>query len=234
MRKFSLISVILALVGVFLFITLTLTLGIFLLVLSIITGILALRNIKKKKEDPKNAVFVVAAMFISLIPLLIALFVMGGFWLQDYSGRFKECDANEVISMIKDNYAIELPDKMEDVRAAKGAAYGMDPTNLYLFKFSTDSKGWEQFRKSVLSAGSDGNSVNEDPFWDLHDNSDEPKIFSDSRGTPKWYKEKIAKGKSYMRQISSKKNDSLIYGIYVDLAESDDIKIYMAIAEPMK
>ncbi len=234
MRKFSLISVIMAAFGVFLIITLSLGIGIFVLALSIITGIIALINIKKKKEDPKNAVFVVAAMYISLIPLLILVFMLGGFWLRDYSGRFKEYDANKVISMVKENYNLQLPDKMEDARAAKGAIHGIDHTYLYLLKFSTDSRGWEQFHKSVMLADSDGNSVNDDHFWDLHDNSDEPKHFSDHRGAPKWYKTKIVKGKSYMGQLSSKNHDSLIYGMYVDLADSNDIKIYMAIDEPLK
>jgi hypothetical protein len=205
-----------------------------LLILALITGLISLIWLKIKGGDVKERSYALKGIMMSLFPLMIILFFVGGFWMRSYSGRFKECDPNKLISIIKENYNFELPDKMDELKAAEGALHGIDHTYLFLFKFNTNQEGWEKFRTSICMTQSDNDKFfDENLCWDdWEDISGKDKAFSDHHRTPKWYKAKVLRGKRFMNQLIGKEHYD-IYIVYADISVADKIVVYIVITKPM-
>lgn len=210
--------------------------------IALILGILTLYRIRAKNAPRRMRTTALIGIWISAIPLLF----FTGILLINYTvwpgfpfprpRPFSECDPNKVINLIEGNFDFSLPDNINSAKAAETRNTWLDDTYSFIFKFSTDQEGWEQFHKSFPKIKDhettyvevDGREYIHDmyDFMDYEPNEYEPRI-EPSWGCPKWFKAKIRKGKHYYGRPYSKENQLQIETICIDLSDPKQVVVYI-------
>lgn len=210
--------------------------------MALILGILALYRIRAKNAPRRMRTSALIGIWISAIPLLF----FAGILLINYTvwpgfpfprpRPFSECDPNKVIALIENSFDFNLPDNISSAKAAETRTTWLDDTYSFIFKFSTDEKGWERFHTSfpkikdqdTIYGYPDGSRHVHDvyDFTDYNPNEYDPRI-EPFWGWPKWFKAKIRKGKDFSGYLNSKDGSLQINTLCIDLAESENVIIYI-------
>jgi hypothetical protein len=208
--------------------------------IGLVLGILAIILIKKSKGQLKGqaaAILGIVAATSFIVIMIIAILISSIFGFGFPKPRpFSECDPNKVIALIENNFDFNLPDNISSTKAAETRTTWLDDTYSFIFKFSTDEKGWEQFHTSfpkikeqdTIYGYPNGSRHVHDvyDFTDYNPNEYEPRI-EPWWGWPKWFKAKIRKGKHFSGYLDSKDGSLNIDTLCVDLAESENVIIYI-------
>ena len=208
--------------------------------IGLVLGILAIIRIKKSKGQLTGQAaailgIAVATSLIVIVILAILLNSISGFGFPK-PRPFSECNPNKVIALIENSFDFNLPDNIISAKAAETRTTWLDDTYRFIFKFSTDEKGWKQFHKSFPKIKDhdtkyievDGREYIHDmyDFTDYDPNEYEPRI-EPYWGWPKWFKAKIRKGKDFSRNLNSKDGSLQIDTLCVDLADPENVVIYI-------
>jgi len=201
-------------------------------------GWIALVRIKQERLARKHRYSALVGVWISAIPLV--LFVISFFWPGFPLPRqrpFSECDPKKVIAIIeKRGFDFTFPDTIKDAKAVETRTTWLEHTYMFLLRFSTNQEGWEEFHRSFPKIKDhatryidvDGREEIHDvyDFMDYDTNEYEPRI-EPFWGWPKWFKAKIRKGKYFSGYLDSKDYGLQIDTLIVDVADSEDIRIYI-------
>lgn len=213
--------------------------------IGLVLGILAIIRIKKSKGQLTGqaaAILGIVAATSFIVIMIIAIITIS---IYDFGfprpRPFSKCDPNKVISLIKNNFEdFNLPNNIKSAKAVETRTSWLEHTYNFILNFTTDEKGWEQFHTSfpkveehdTVYIDTDGREYIHDMynFMDYGLNDDDPR--SDYKafwgGVPKWHKTKITKGKYYYyRRIYSKDRRLQIDTLVVDLADPENVVIYI-------
>lgn len=205
--------------------------------IGLVLGILAIIRIKKSKGQLTGQAaailgIAVATSLIVIVILAILINSISGFGFPK-PRPFSECDPNKAIALIKNSFDFNLPDNISSAKAAETRTTWLDDTYHFIFKFSTDEKGWEQFHTSFPKI-KDQDTIYGYPngshrvhdvydFTDYDPNEYEPRIERWS----KWFKAKIRKGKHFSGYLNSKDRSLQIDTLCIDLGDPENVVIYI-------
>jgi len=186
-------------------------------VLSLIFGIIALVRIKRARPILKGKAEAIVGICLSVVPLLLINTIAYVFYLALRGEPYDESHPALVIATIETNCNFKFPEKIESLKAADRIAGGVPPKPyVVIVSFTTDQNGFAQLRDSLSLQ----------PLRSENYNTNEPRAFSLSKGTPQWYKTKMPKGKIYEGSRYGK-NNMMLSTFCVELPESEKIAVYM-------
>jgi hypothetical protein len=187
-------------------------------VLSFVFGIVALVEIRRKRPAFKGKPEAIIGICASGIPLILIGCIISMIFLALRGEPYDESHPSSVIATIETHCNFKFPEKMESLKAADRIAGGVPP-QLYvvIVSFITDQNGFAQLRDSLSLQ----------PLRSEDYDTNEPRAFSLSKGTPQWYKTKMPKGKIYEGSLYSKNNMMRLSTFCVELPESEKIAVYI-------
>jgi hypothetical protein len=186
-------------------------------VLSFVFGIVALVEIRRKFLAFKGKAEAIAGICASVIPLFLIGCILSLFFLAIRGEPYDESYPQSVIATIETNCNFKFPEKMESLKAADRIAGGVPPQPyVVIVSFTTDQDGFAQLQHSLSLQ----------PLRSENYNTNEPRAFSLSKGTPQWYKTKMPKGKIYEGSLYGK-NNMMLSTFCVELPESEKVAVYM-------
>ena len=206
---------------------------------SLVVGIVALVRIKKGHVGIKGKSGAKFGIWASAIPIILfVLLPFIGLATMLYSERFQECDPAPIIATIEKQFGLELPEKMQFVRAAEADNVGKDRIYLFILSFITDESGWKCFRESFPKSLDATNMVymEAEPnkyadeiygFEEFDSNAYDPRTEYVVPGVPEWHTRKLKKGKTRIQSIISKNSRMQINTVCVDLGSTEEIVVYI-------
>jgi hypothetical protein len=172
---------------------------------------------KRKKLRKALTAFVLAVL--AFLGIFVTCRSFYGKLLFTGQRRFTECDPDKVMSLINRSFDFALPNNISSAQAAETRTSWLDPSYIFILRFTTDYKGWEDFHTSFPK-----HDVYD--FMDFDPDSDDPRI-EPWWGWPKWFKEKIGRGKYYLGRQESKDHRLRTRTICVDLADPEKVIVYI-------
>lgn len=186
-------------------------------VISLMSGIVALVEIRRKRSVFKGKDEAIIGICTSGVPLILIVCIISMFFLALRGEPYDESHPTSVIAMIETKFNFKFPEKMESLKAADRIAGGVPPqAYVFIVTFITDQDGFAKLRDSISLQ----------PLRSGVYDTNEPRSFSLSKGTPQWYKTEMPKGKIYEGSVVSK-NNMMLSTFCVELPNSEKVAVYM-------
>jgi hypothetical protein len=150
-------------------------------IISLVFGVLALLEIRKKRPAFKGRRQSIIGISSSAIPLIITIALSWMIYSAVLGEPYQESDPASIIALIKENGNIYFPENMQSLKAAEKTASPPDPPYLlFLVSFETDQQGFTQLCDSLNK---------QDSYFEIHDyNSINPIYYSSEKDIPQWFK----------------------------------------------
>ena len=193
-------------------------------------GVKALVSIKKSKGKLKGIGFALSGIIISFIIIVIFTCVAFVFISYLHEKPYNDSNPEAILNKVESYCDFEVPQKIENLRAAEKITGGIDHEYTFVARFKTDRKSFEELRNSLSKTKfyseekteelSSENSNSYDTFGSLASNS----IGTWQKNAPEWYDAEIPKGKVYELWPWGK---MVLCFICVELPDSNDVVVHI-------
>lgn len=188
---------------------------------SLIFGIVALMEIRKKYPAFQGKKQAIIGICSSAIPLIITIAFSWMVYSALRGEPYQESDPASLIALIQENSNINFPENMQSLQAAEKTASPPDPPYLCLLvSFETDQEGFTQFRDSLSK---------QDSYQETQDyNSIKYGYarFSTEKEIPQWFKMDTTQEIIY-HSFGITKNNAITLYTTVCSEKPDKLIVYM-------